>query len=181
MIKQLKKGLFNTPNERVSAGASPNDVNIIYKDDEYPDDYKLYLQEQARLELDSFIEDLKDIVEWAITINISPHKLMNKKRWWTYTHQEQQEVLFRMERASTKGTPVNCVKAVFEVCPKLKQVHMHALYEMPRRMGYEKVIKEWWDDRVSTTDKNTIIPFRHFDCREIYDRAGWEKYIMKDQ
>jgi len=176
MIKQLKKGLFNTPNEGVSLNVSSNDVNIYNKDDEEKDDEDIF-----NIWADAMEDAIKDICEYAITINISPHKILNKKKWQFYSHQKQQEILFRMEASSLRNTPIKCIKAVFELCPTLKNVHMHCLYEIPINMGYEDHIKEWWDKRISTTDENTIIPFRHFDCRNIYDRDGWNKYILKDQ
>jgi len=182
MIKQLKKGLFKS-NDGVSRSVSFNDVNIYSKDDtsDYPDDYKYYIDALNEEGISQLIEDVSDVAEYAITINISPHKLINKRKWAMYAHQQQQEILFRMEASSLKNTPIKCIKAVFEMCPRLKQIHMHALYEMPKNLGYQAYIKEWWDSRISTTDKNTIIPFRHFDSRDIYDRNGWNKYIMKDQ
>lgn len=116
----------------------------------------------------------------AVTVNIKPNKLINRKRWKLYTADKQQQLLSRFESFSRKDIPdLKLLKIVYESCPVQKQIHFHALYE-----GYQfhqKLIKDWWDEKVDGNDLNTKIPWRHIDVQEVYCLEGWIEYISKGE
>jgi hypothetical protein len=114
----------------------------------------------------------------AVTVNISPNKLMNKKVWKTYSHDKQRLILAKLEAHFRRVTPsVRLVRIEYEICPTVKNIHFHALYECP--LNYESTIECYWM-RISNTDKKTITPWRHLDIQNIYDEKGWLHYISKD-
>lgn len=112
----------------------------------------------------------------ACTVNICPDKFLNKKRWKTYTHEEQRKILFRIERSMRTKTPsVKLHKLIYEVCPQLNQIHFHALYECPTI--YESTINNFWRDK----KYNPSDDWRICETKPIFNYDGWFKYIHKDQ
>jgi len=119
--------------------------------------------------------------KYAITVNICPNKLMNKRKWKLYNHDQQRQILTRIEKASRVKNPIILEKLNFEVCPVLNQIHFHALYSMPSEFlsgieaYYQRVIgmpeikgeksKEW----------------RHIVSKPIFAEKGWTDYISKDE
>jgi len=117
---------------------------------------------------------------YAITVNISPHKLMNKKKWSTYDHSRQRLILARVEARLRKNNPSIVLESLYyETCPTLNQIHFHALYTMPTEFKAE--LETYYNRICSTTDAKTIKPWRHLDIQQIYNEEGWLKYIQKDQ
>lgn len=116
---------------------------------------------------------------YAVTVNIAPNKHVNKKRWHTYTHDKQRSVLERLEASFRRKTPsVVLHKIVFENCPVVKNVHFHALYEMPPL--YESTLRNHWvvfDDNNNSNDAKS--DWRHLDIRPVHNVKGWLEYISK--
>lgn len=111
----------------------------------------------------------------ACTVNICPDKALNKKRWKTYTHEQQRDILFRIERSMRKATPsVILHKLIYEVCPTLNNIHFHALYECPR--DYISTIENFWRSKKYNPSDDWRIVKTEF----IYNYEGWFKYIHKD-
>lgn len=121
-------------------------------------------------------EDLR----YAVTVNIQPTRLINKRQWKLYDHDKQRAQLTRMEASIRRKTPsIELLEMHFEVCPVLKNIHMHALYKMPRIFVVE--LEAQWNRMVgSIINEKTTQPFRHLDIKEVYDEEGWVKYIKKD-
>lgn len=122
--------------------------------------------------------------KYAITINVQPTRFMNKRQWAKYTHDQQKLILSRIENALRRNNPsIKMQKLMFEVCPKLNQIHFHALYEMPELFRTE--LEAYYARTCGTiANKNTKTDsksvWRHLDIQEIYDEQGWIKYISKD-
>ena len=128
------------------------------------------------LEHVNVIQDQKDDFNLiACTVNICPDKSLNKKRWKTYTHEQQRDILFRIERSMRKVTPsVKLHKLIYEVCPILNNIHFHALYECPKI--YISTIENFWRSK----KYNPSNDWRVVQTELIYDYDGWFKYIHKD-
>lgn len=116
---------------------------------------------------------------YGITVNIQPTKLMNKRQWRKYTPVQQTGILQRVEKALRRENPsIKLIELHFETCPTLKNIHFHALYEMPEQF---KAQLETYYARFTSTDEKTINPWRTLDVTELYDEAGWLQYIRKAQ
>lgn len=125
--------------------------------------------------------DNNNAKKYAITINISPFKLMNKKRWFTYSHDKQRAQLSRIESKFRELTPsIKLIKLVYEVapavnnCEKFRNIHIHALYECPEEFKSEM---ETYYNRICKDPTNN---WNHLKIDDIYDEAGWYNYITKD-
>ena len=121
-----------------------------------------------------------DVTGYAVTVNIRPGKLMNKKPWRKYGHDQQRSQLLRIEASFRKNHPSVILKEIqFEECPNLHQIHFHAHYVMPSiflstlECYYEKVVS---DNNVPTQTE----PWRYLKVKEIFDEEGWLQYIRKD-
>lgn len=116
----------------------------------------------------------------AVTVNIKPNKVINRKRWKMYTYDQQVKHLSRLETFSRKDIPnLQLKKIVYEECPTAKQMHFHALYE--GTVLQMKEIINWWDEKVDGNDLNTKIPWRHVDVQEVFCLEGWLEYISKGE
>jgi len=117
--------------------------------------------------------------EYGITVNIQPTKLMNKKQWKTYTPEKQIAQLSRIEASFRRDNPsVKLCEIHYETCPRLKNVHFHALYRMPAQ--YLSTMQNYYARVIGSTGTQSD-PWRHLDVQEIYDAPGWIKYIRKDK
>lgn len=124
----------------------------------------------------------EDAIEYGVTVNVQPTRLINKKQWKLYNHDQQRAILTRMEASIRRNTPsIELVELHFEVCPTLKNIHFHALYKMPRIFVVE--LETQWNRLVgSIINKDTKEPFRHLDIKEISGgNKEWIKYINKDK
>lgn len=117
--------------------------------------------------------------KYAITVNVLPFKKMNRKLWYTYSHDKQREILGRIEAKFRRDTPsVKLLELHYELCPsedKFHNIHFHALYEMPEEFVAEL---ETYYKRVCFDSSNKN--WRYLDIRPIFDLSGWLKYITKD-
>lgn len=116
---------------------------------------------------------------YGITVNILPFKLMNKKRWFTYSHDKQREILSRIEARFRKDNPsVLLGELHFEICPspdEFHNIHFHALYSMPELFVAEL---ETYYNRICFDKSNKN--WRHLDIKIINNKDAWIKYITKD-
>lgn len=119
--------------------------------------------------------------KYAITVNICPNKLMNKRKWKLYNHDQQRQILTRIEKASRVKNPIILEKLNFEVCPVLNQIHFHALYSMPSEFlsGIEAYYKRVIGMPDIEGDKSK--EWRHIVTKPIFAEEGWTKYISKDE
>lgn len=127
----------------------------------------------------NIIDNKKDNKLYGITVNILPFKQMNKKRWYTYSHDKQREILARIETKFRKDTPSVILHELhYELCPsedKFKNIHFHALYEMPIEFKAEL---ETYYNRICSDNSNKN--WRHIDIRLINNKQAWLDYIRKD-
>lgn len=115
---------------------------------------------------------------YAITVNIQPTKKMNNRQWRKYDSSEQIKILGRLESALRSKNPTIKLKEIhYETCPKLKQIHFHALYEMPEI--FVSTVEAYYDRLCGSTGIQTV-PWRHLVVEQVYDRQGWLDYIRKD-
>jgi len=116
---------------------------------------------------------------YAVTINVQPSRLMNKKQWRNYTQDQQTSQLTRIEQAIRRDNPSIVLKKIcFEICPVLQQVHFHALYEMPPL--FRSVLESYYERVLGSTGVQTN-PWRHIALEEVYNEQGWIDYITKAQ
>lgn len=116
---------------------------------------------------------------YAITVNISNTKLVNKKPWHKYTQDEQRRILARVEQSFRKKTPsVVLVRIEYEACPSNNNIHFHALYNMP--YTFISTLENHWV-KFDSTDKNTLQKWRHLDVRAVKNVQGWLDYISKEK
>lgn len=116
---------------------------------------------------------------YAVTINPSPNKLINKKRWKLYDHSSQERILLRIvQKLSEKNPSIVCIEKHFEMCPTLGQIHLHALYSFP--IEYMSTLENWIEHSLAWKDDKSIPPWRHLDIQPINNQQGWLEYIRKD-
>lgn len=130
----------------------------------------------------SIYSDKSQELRYAITVNICPNKLMNKRKWRLYSQDDQRRILSRVEKSLRVKTPsIKLIKINYEVCPTLKQVHFHALYEMPTE--YMNELETYYQRVVGMPeingDKNK--QWRHLVTKPIFSEEGWIEYITKDE
>lgn len=117
---------------------------------------------------------------YAITVNIQPTKRMNNKQWRNYTFGEQKAILSRIELSIRKKNPsINLKKFVFEECPKLHQIHFHAMYEHSEE--WHSVLLSYLERVCGSPLGKQTTPWRAIDSQLIYDEQGWIDYCNKDQ
>lgn len=115
---------------------------------------------------------------WAITVNIQPTKFMNKRQWKKYDSSEQIKILGRIEARLRKDNPSIVLKEIhYETCPTLKQIHFHALYDMPDI--FVTTVEAYYNRVCGSTGTQTD-PWRTLVTEKIYNRQGWLEYIRKD-
>lgn len=116
---------------------------------------------------------------YGITVNILPYHMMNRKRWFTYQHDKQREILARVEAAFRRNQPdCRIIEIHYEICPTEKDfhnVHFHALYRMPGTLLPK--LQQYYD-RICTDKSN--LKWRHIDIKEINNKEAWLLYIRKD-
>lgn len=148
IMARLKRPLFKQ--SRKTQGASPSDV----------------------------YSNMDTITSFAVTVNIQPTKHMNKRQWKKYEAADQIKILGRIEARLRKDNPSIVLKEIhYETCPTLKQIHFHALYEMPRI--FQTTLEAYYNRVCGSTGEQTK-PWRHLTIEPVYDREGWLKYIRKD-
>jgi len=114
---------------------------------------------------------------YAVTVNIQPTKLINKRQWKLYNHDKQRSFLTRIEAKLRQQNPsIELIEIHYETCPTLNNIHFHALYRMPKifistMQNYYKTF--------SSTDNKTKEPWRHILVEDVYDKEGWLAYIRK--
>jgi len=119
-----------------------------------------------------------DDIIYGVTINISPWKKINRKRWSTYSHDKQREILARMEAKFRTNTPsCKLVEIHYEECPTendFNNIHFHAMYIMPEIFKAE--LETYYYNLMSDpTNKN----WRHLDVKVINNKEAWLQYIRK--
>lgn len=116
---------------------------------------------------------------WAVTVNIQPTKLMNKRQWRKYSPDQQMGILGRIEAAFRRKTPsVQLVELHYETCPALGNIHFHALYEMPK--DFVSTMENYYKDVCDSSDEHTKIKWRYLDIQQVKDEKAWLEYIRKD-
>jgi len=114
----------------------------------------------------------------AVTVNIKPNKVMNRRRWKLYNNEQQRALLTRLESSFRKVTPsVTLKKLTFETCPSNGNIHFHAMYECPKI--FESTIINYWNEKVDGNDLETKVPWRHIVVKNVFDKKGWIDYITK--
>lgn len=114
---------------------------------------------------------------YAVTVNIQPTKLMNKRQWRKYSPVQQTGILSRVEKALRNKNPsIRLIELHYETCPTLKNIHFHALYEMPEEFMAEV---ETYYNKFTHVDENTVEPWRTLDIVEVHNERGWLEYIRK--
>jgi len=127
--------------------------------------------------LDGFEAD--EELLYGITVNCRPGKLMNKRQWRLYSHDQQKAQLLRIEAASRRGRKIDSLKLAFEVCPNLNQIHFHALYRMPASELHH--LHDYYK-RIMGTKVPETKPWRYLDIKVIHgDPENWIKYITKEE
>lgn len=162
-IEDPTRLVIQTEGGRKPKGASPHDVayNIIRSGPTVQQD-----TEAAEL--------------YAVTVNIRPSQLMNKRRWKTYSNDAQRCQLLRIEAAFRSKNPSIQLREIhFELCPNIEppQVHFHALYEMPPSFVNHYILS--WEKH-NTIDAKTLNPWRVVIVKECGDESGWLQYIRKE-
>jgi len=123
-------------------------------------------------------------LKYAVTVNVQPTRLVNKRQWKLYKPDQQRAILSRMEAFIRRVTPsIKLHELHFETCPNVGNIHFHALYEMPRE--YLAELECQWNRLIGTivnaytkTDSKSV--WRHLDVQEVYNEEEWLKYIKKD-
>jgi len=111
----------------------------------------------------------------AVTVNPDPFMLMNKKKYSTYSHEKQVDILSRVEKSlRTKHPDIKLIEIQFEECPNLKQMHFHALYSTPVFMGNE--MDSFWKEKICRKNSPS---WTYIVTDEVYDKKGWLEYIRK--
>lgn len=115
------------------------------------------------------------VPHWAVTVNPDPFVKCNKRAYNKYSFDEQVKILTRIESAMRRDNPtIVLVKLVFETCPKLKQAHYHALYQMP--MMFISTMDNYLSHRLKRTNGPS---WRMYVAKPIHDEEGWIQYITK--
>lgn len=118
-------------------------------------------------------------LQWAVTINPSPNKLMNRKRYQLYSNAEQERILSRIiERLMRDNPSIVCIEKHYERCPSNGQIHLHALFEFSCfwHSTFETYINrviQWKEDKSNP-------PWRHLDIQHVHDKEQWLLYIRKE-
>jgi len=118
--------------------------------------------------------------QWAVTVNISPNKFINKKPWKNYSAERQTSILERiLTQLTTKNPSIALLEYRFEVCPIITQIHVHALFECARE--WVTTIENWIHHSCEWKDDKSSPRWRHLQIDPIFSKEGWIKYINKDQ
>lgn len=117
--------------------------------------------------------------QYAVTVNIRPNKLINKKPWLSYTAPEQIAILERIHLAFERDHPtVTRVALHYETCPIVSNIHFHALYLMEEHMAIP--MRKYYERICDADDKKTLSHWRSIDMSLIISYECWLKYIRKD-
>lgn len=117
---------------------------------------------------------------YGVTVNIHPYKSMNRKRWFTYSHDKQRAQLARIEASLRNKNPsIKLIELHYEVAPGLndpeyRNIHFHALYEMPPL--FVSTMENYYTRIVSAKASN----WKHLDVKTINNKQAWLDYIRKD-
>ena len=104
-------------------------------------------------------------------------KKVNNKQWSTYDHDQQRKALGRIEASfRSKNPSVVLHRIEYEICPASKNIHFHALYEMPEL--FVSTLQNYWD-KFNVNDSATRVLWRHLDIRPCTNIRGWLEYITK--
>lgn len=124
-----------------------------------------------------FPEDVPRL--WAVTVNPSPNKLVNKKRWQKYDNASQERILLRiLNQMVAKNPSIECIEKHFERCPSNGQIHVHGLFKFPE--VYLTTFENWINHSLAWTDDKSNPPWRHLVIDPISNKEGWLEYIRKD-
>jgi len=203
IISKLKKPLFKRGSAKVD---SLNDGNIYIPSDEYIPDPPAMTDEEIEEQYQDYIKQelikpYMDKESWnqcigtessaqnpprkyyASTVNIQPTKLMNKRPWKKYNHDDQRKILMRVEASFRRKYPtVELIELQYEVCPKLKNIHYHALYLMTDDEEHE--LYNYFKKICCSEDAKTLIPWRFMYNKiipkNIMDIQGWLDYMRKE-
>lgn len=120
-----------------------------------------------------------DTIHWIVTINPSPNKLINKRRWQLYTNERQKEILERSLTKLTLSNPsISCIERQYERCPSNGQIHLHALYSFSPE--WLTTMENWINHTFAWKDDKSKPPWRHLDIRPSINDNLWLEYIRKD-
>lgn len=126
-----------------------------------------------------------NVKRYGITLNIQPTRFINKRQWKLYNVNQQLAILSRMEASiRRKAKDIKLIELHFEKCPTVKNVHFHALYEMPP--ASISLLQAEWDRLVGTiitksTRTDMSATWKHLDVKEmIGGDSEWLKYIRKE-
>jgi len=60
-------------------------------------------------------QEAATIMEYGVTVNICPNKYMNRKKWKIYNHDQQRQILTRIEKSLRQKTPSIQLKDIYYV------------------------------------------------------------------
>jgi len=119
------------------------------------------------------------ICKFAVTINPDPFYFMKRadRPYKSATHKEQQGFIKYAIASLERDNPsVSHTTIMYEVCPKLKQIHAHCIVEMP--LIYVSTYVNYMKRVIC---RHNSPSWRHTEVEQIYNRQGWINYITKDQ
>lgn len=160
--KKITKNLFNKIMPRQSGALAPvanKNANLLVK---------------SAASLDTIL--------YAITVNIHPMKSMNKKRWFTYSHDKQRDNLARIERSlRTKNPTIELIELHYEVAPAegddhYRNIHFHAMYRMPKI--FVTTMETYYNRILHMQGQRST--WKSLDIQEITSKEGWLNYMRKD-
>lgn len=114
---------------------------------------------------------------FAVTVNLNPYGFVNNRKWSLYKNDAQRSTLLRIEASLRRTYPnIELVELIFEVCPKLKNIHFHALYRMP--LEIPPLYEQYFNDRVKKV--SLLCTYKNVEIEPLWNYEGWIKYITKD-
>jgi len=137
-------------------------------------------------------EEKEDVIikSFAVTVNICPNFKCNyfdrqvvnsnvKKKYKDHSYKIQQQIMQKMQEALLKRNPsITCKAYYYEICPKILQVHLHALYECPDEFKYQL------SSHYTKYEPNGNATWRTIQIDELEsakDVKVWCQYIQKAQ
>lgn len=112
---------------------------------------------------------------FACTFNIASNRIVNHKRWCRYHWADQISLLCKILYSHCYDfcISVDRSRIAFEMCPKSENMHIHCVLNV---MYLDDV-----NDLVSTiNDKYSPKDYITFLAEEVYDTAGWLRYMRKN-
>lgn len=160
-----------------------NDENLLCRSPSPPD----FGERSFLVELDEHIQEQwestslyhsRDPLFVGVTVNIQPTKYVHGVRWRDFNHDEQRAYLSAIESRCRREYPYLVLHEIhYEECPKLNQIHFHALYSMPQ--GYMKYIEEFYEAMIANKSAQ-LKKWRYLDMKVIKGTCdNWLTYIRK--